>query len=201
MLKLAGEQLEGQLADHIALLDAHTYQLMDSLRTNKNQILTPVQAFTTQVVTAGRLVATIMVVPRALTISHLLIDVTGTASAGKFARLDIYGIGANLYPGSLLLDAGTVAVDSTGLKVLEISGGQSLDKGIYFLAVISDGAPTIRGYQAAWSPLGASASTLSAFSLSLYKSSENPSALADPYPTPDGEWTAGYGAIRVSSLD
>ena len=200
MLKLAGELLEGQFADHTTRLDAHTYQLMDESRTGKNQILVPVQAFSTQVVTANRLVATVMVVPRAMTLSQLVIDVTA-AAAGKIARLGIYSVGANLYPGSLILDAGTVALDTTGLKTLQISGGQVLGKGIYFLAVISDGAPTLRSYQAAWSPLGSSTSALSALTISVYKENENSAALADPFPSPDAEWTKGYGAVRISSLD
>lgn len=200
MLKLAGELLEGQFADHTARLDAHTYQLMDEGRTGKNQMLVPVRAFATQVITAGRLVAMVMVVPRAMTLSHLVVDVTA-AAAGKIVRLGIYGVGANLYPGSLILDAGTVAVDTTGLKILQISGGQALEKGIYFLTVISDGAPTLRSYQAAWSPLGPSISALSALTTSVYKETENSAALADPFPTPDTEWTVGYGALRISSLD
>ncbi len=201
MLKLAGELLEGQFADHTSRLDAHTYQLMDRSRTGKNQILVPVQAFATQAVTANRLIATVMVVPRAVTLSQLVVDVTTAAAAGKIARLGIYATGGNLYPGSLTIDGGTVAVDTTGLKVLQIGGGQKLDKGIYFLAVISDGTPTLRSYQAAWSPLGPSTSALSALTVSVYKENENPAALANPFPAPDAEWTVGYGAVRLSSLD
>ncbi len=201
MLKLAGECIEGQLADHEASLDAHSYQLMDRLRTGKNQILLPIYAFGTVTVVANRLVGTFMLVPRAMTLSHLVIEVTSAAAAGKIARLGIYNVGTNLYPGTLLLDAGTVAVDSTGLKTLQISGGQALTKGIYFIAVISDGTPAIRYYSAAWSPIGANNTNLAGTAASLYKGGENPAALADPFPTPDGEWSAGYGAVRVSSLD
>jgi hypothetical protein len=201
MLKLAGECIEGQLAEHEASIDAHSYQLMDKLRTGKNQILLPIYYFGTVTVTANRLVGTFMLVPRDMTLSHLVIEVTSAAAAGKVARLGIYNVGDNLYPGSLLLDAGSVAVDSTGLKTLQISGGQSLTRGIYFIAVISDGAPTIRQYSAAWSPLGANTTNLAGIAASLYKGDENPAALANPFPTPDGEWSNGYGAVRISSLD
>lgn len=201
MLKLAGECIEGQLAEHEASIDAHSYQLMDRLRTGKNQILLPVATFGTVVVVANRLVGTFMLVPRAMTLSHLLVEVTSAATAGKIARLGIYQVGTNLLPGALVLDAGTIAVDGTGLKVSEISGGQALTKGIYFLAVISDGTPTIRYYTGAWSPIGANASNLAGIAVSVYKGSENPTALPNPFPTPDGEWTTGYGAVRISSLD
>lgn len=201
MLKLAGECIEGQLAEHEASIDAHSYQLMDRLRTGKNQILLPAYTFGSTTVVANRLVGTYILIPRAMTLSHLVIEVTSAATAGKIARLGIYNVGDNLYPGSLLLDAGTVAVDSTGLKALQISGGQALTKGVYFIAVISDGTPTLRNYSTAWSPIGANNTNLAGIVTSLYKGSESPTALADPFPTPDGEWSTGYGAVRISSLD
>jgi len=201
MLKLAGECIEGQLAEHEASIDAHSYQLMDRLRTGKNQILLPAYTFGSTTVVANRLVGTYMLIPRAMTLSHLVIEVTSAATAGKIARLGIYNVGDNLYPGTLLLDAGTVAVDSTGLKALQISGGQALTKGIYFIAVISDGTPTVRHYSTAWSPIGANNTNLAGIATSLYKGSENPATLTDPFPYPDGEWSIGYGAVRISSLD
>jgi hypothetical protein len=201
MLKLAGECIEGQLAEHEASIDAHSYQLMDRLRTGKNQILLPTYVFGTVTVTANRLVGSLMLVPRAMTLSHLVIEVTSAADAGNIARLGIYKVGDNLYPGSLLLDAGTVAVDSTGLKALQISGGQALTKGVYFIAVISDGTPAVRYYSTAWSPIGANNTNLAGTVTSLFKGSENPAALADPFPDPEGEWSTGYGAVRISSLD
>ena len=201
MLKLAGECIEGQLAEHKASVIAHSHQLMDRLKPDKNQILLPANYFGTVAVTANRLVGTLLPVPRDMTLSHLVIEVTSAAEAGKIARLGIYKIGDNFYPGDLLLDAGTVAVDSTGLKTLQISGGQKLTKGIYFIATISDGAPTVRYYSSAWSPIGANTTNLAGVVTSLYKNGENPAALADPFPAPDGEWSSGYGAVRISSLD
>lgn len=201
MIKLAGECIEGQLAEHEASIDAHSYQLMDRPRTGKNQILLPAYYFGSVTVTVNRLVGTFILVPRDMTLSHLVIEVTSAADAGKVARLGIYNVGDNLYPGSLLLDAGTVAVDSTGLKALQIDGGQALAKGIYFIAAISDGAPAIRYYYTAWSPLGVNNSNLAGTVAIVYKNDENPAALPDPFPTPDSEWSTGYGAVKISSLD
>ena len=43
----------------------------------------------------------------------------------------------------MLLDAGEMSVATTGVKTITIN--QQLTKGIYWLAVVSDGAPTLLG--------------------------------------------------------
>lgn len=52
------------------------------------------------------------------------------------ARVGIYNF-ANGVPGSLVLDCGTVAVGSTGVKTVTIS--QALPRGMYALAIVADG--------------------------------------------------------------
>ena len=74
----------------------------------------------------------------------------GTTGSGAytircFARLGIYKNGVNVYPGDLALDAGEVAVDTTGLKTASIS--KQLVKGIYFLAYVCAGAPTVTNHK------------------------------------------------------
>ncbi len=83
------------------------------------------------------------------TYDRIGIEVTAAgASVGSLARLCIYNSqnsGSGIAPGSLVVDAGTVAVgsaDGTGTKILTIS--ETLQQGYYFLAYLSDDVPTLR---------------------------------------------------------
>ena len=120
MLKLAGELLEGQLADHAADLDAHTKNVLEIVRTGE-YYLSPSHGYGTLTMVANRLYARPLVVVRDITIDRLAIEVTSAGAAGTKARLGIYNVGTNLYPGTLILDAGEVAVDATGIKAATIS--------------------------------------------------------------------------------
>lgn len=73
------------------------------------------------------------------TVVRLGLKVT-TAAAGKSARLGLYN-SANQVPTSLILDAGTVSVAATG--VVEITLSHAIAPGVYWLAVVSDGTPTV----------------------------------------------------------
>ena len=76
------------------------------------------------------------------TIDQLLIAVTAASGGGTTARLGIYNASVDWVPGTLILDAGTVAVDGNGNKTIAIS--QALTPGRYYLALNSDSTPTIR---------------------------------------------------------
>ena len=80
-------------------------------------------------------------VTRLKTFDRIAVDVTAEV-AGKSIRLGIYNDGTNLYPGTLVLDAGTVSAASTGLKAVTIS--KQLTKGLYWLAAVSDGTPGLK---------------------------------------------------------
>jgi len=77
------------------------------------------------------------------TYDRISIHVT-TAVAGKSCQLGIYADSAGV-PGALVLDAGNVSAATTGGK--EINIAQSLPRGWYWLACVSDGTPTLRTYQ------------------------------------------------------
>ena len=140
MLKLAGELLEGQLADHVADLDAHTRNVWETVRVGE-YYLNPTAGGTNYPAVADDLYARQLIVVRDMTVDRIAIHVHTAGAAGKKARLGIYNNGTNLYPGTLLLDAGTVDVDSIGVKAITIN--QSLPKGIYWAALITDGTPKI----------------------------------------------------------
>lgn len=146
MLKLAGELIEGQLADHIARLDAHTYEAFSILRTGGYYTGYGSMAHVTNIaLTANRLYCVPFVVPRDITIDRIAIHVYSAGAGGTKARLGIYNDGTNLHPGTLLADLGTVDVDGTGIKAITIDPAQALTKGLYWLALISDGTPSLKG--------------------------------------------------------
>lgn len=78
------------------------------------------------------------------TYDRIGIHVSTAGAAGVVARLGIYNVSlvaSFIRPSDLLLDAGTVAVDTTGQKEITIS--ETLTTGWYFLVYQSDGAPTL----------------------------------------------------------
>jgi len=202
MLKLAGECIEGQMADHIARLDAHTKNIYEVLRTGE-YLAHPLGTRWSQVnvVVANTLYGSLFLVSRDITVDRIAISVQ-SLSAGN-CRLGIYNVGTNLYPGTLLLDAGTVATGATGLKTIVIN--QSLPKGIYFVALVCDATPTLYGTNATYppviSPLGLQSTDINA----VYQGWSVAFTYA-ALPTP---FTAGgalatvkhYIALRLASLD
>ena len=127
-----------RMFDHEADLDAHTRNMWEVMRTG--EYIGLVNANATPSMVANRLYATPLLVVRNITIDRIAIQVT-TLAGGASARLGIFNNGANLYPGSLLLDAGTVSVATTGIKAITIN--QALTKGLYWFAVVSDGVPQL----------------------------------------------------------
>ena len=85
-----------------------------------------------------------IVVRTPITADQILCEVTTAAAAGKTARLGIYNADADWQPTSLVLDAGNVATDSTGVKAASIS--QTLSTGRYLLAINHNGTPSMREY-------------------------------------------------------
>ena len=81
---------------------------------------------------------------REMTFGALAVDVT-TAQAGSTVRLGIYeadiSAAANLSPGALVDDAGTIDSSSTGDKVL--AAENTLAAGYHFLVAVSDTASVI----------------------------------------------------------
>ena len=129
------------IAAHAAILDAHTLNELEVLRTGE-YYSSDTNLSATLAITANELYGVPLVVARNITVDRIAFEVTGAGAGGTTARMGIYNNGTNLYPGTLLLDAGTVSVASTGIKAITIA--QALPKGIYFLALVSDGTPTIR---------------------------------------------------------
>jgi hypothetical protein len=91
----------------------------------------------------GTLIFISFVAPATTTIDRIGIDVSSAGTAAvSVHRLGIWANSSNA-PGTLLVDAGTVATDSTGFKEITIS--QSVTVGTrYWLGVVQQGAPASR---------------------------------------------------------
>ena len=76
--------------------------------------------------------------PKAITVTGMLLRVTSAGGAGSVARLGIYASSElSASGGSLVLNAGTVAIDSTGVKT--ITGlSTSLAAGWYLVGLVHD---------------------------------------------------------------
>jgi hypothetical protein len=80
---------------------------------------------------------------RDVTVDRIACEVAGTpGSAGSLHRLGIWS-DSDGAPGTLLLDAGTVATDSTGFKEITISQALS-GRTVYWLGAVQQGAPATR---------------------------------------------------------
>lgn len=75
-----------------------------------------------------------VIVPANMTVDRIAVEVN-TAAASQVARLGIYEADADGLPSTLLLDAGTVSVATTGVKTITIS--QALSAQPYYLAIVT----------------------------------------------------------------
>jgi len=73
-----------------------------------------------------------------ITITRIGAEINAAGQAGSLLRLGIYN-DSNGIPGSLLLDAGTIAGDSA-MSVQEITISQALSPGVYWFAAVVQAA-------------------------------------------------------------
>lgn len=99
-------------------------------------------AQTTGAIVANRLYAMPFVVPKRVWIDGLAFNVT-TAGTGN-ARIGLYESDGRGYAGKLIADSGNISIASTGVKTYLPSGGILLTPGLKFLAIVSNGTPTLR---------------------------------------------------------
>ena len=97
-----------------------------------------------------------IVVTTSITITSLSLQCFGAGAAGSGARLSIYNSSSGWVPTTLVLDAGTVALTSTGTKTIS-SLSTTLTPGNYFFRVQADDTAgtrptmnTIRGHPINW---------------------------------------------------
>lgn len=93
-------------------------------------------------------VYTPLAVPADSSIDRIAVDVITAGGAGAVMRLGLYNDNGTGRPGTLLLDAGTVDVSTTGTK--EIIVAQALSAGLIWMVAVVQGAaatrPTMRSH-------------------------------------------------------
>jgi hypothetical protein len=130
---------------------------------------------------ANTISGSIIPVYRKMTFDRIAINVAGAVASS--VRLGIYNVDQTLiYPTSLILDAGVVDVSGTGLKAITIA--QQLDKGLYFVAMVGDGTPTLyrASYNNIFSTALGSASGEIRYNCDGFYKSQAYGALPDPFP-------------------
>ena len=186
--------------NHASILDAHTRNLYQLLKTGKyiSSLYRAQFDFVEVLAEANYLKAVPFPVPRPITLDQIAIYVTTAGGAGAEMRLGIYNDGVNLYPAGLLLDAGVIDATTTGIKAIIIN--QALAKGMYWLACVCNDATVkipITCYHT--SPLGYSDPRYNAGNLAV---NYNYGALPNPFPSGAGD--GGYlylVSVRIASLD
>ncbi len=191
-----------KIANHRADLDAHTYNLLSEIRTG--------EYFSggcgaprswTYGINADYLYATPFCAARAMSIDRLAVYIS-TARDGKVARLGVYRNGSNSAPGELVVDGGEVSVGTTGLKAAAVS--EALAPGLYWLAILSDGDPTVKAFSQNQCTISAITTMSDGYNYeTCWKRSYGFAALPDPFGTPV---KAAYITIpglmvRLASLD
>lgn len=85
-------------------------------------------------------------VPTTITLDKIALTVTIIGDVGSTIRMGIYSNNANNYPGSLLVDQGTVAGDA--VATAELTFNRVLTPGTYWIAAVVQGvtvtSPTVR---------------------------------------------------------
>lgn len=187
------------LTTHAADLDAHMSDLYQIKMTGNYFVPWPVETYGTVALFANSIYARPFFVARSMTIDALAIYITIAGAGGTVVRLGIYNDGTNLYPGSLIQDYGTVAVDGTGTAA--IASDQALTKGLYWLVYVSDGTPTAHAAYLSFSPLGQLA--INFYNTSKYegwyKAAVGIGALADPFVAAAG-LTVGFVPLILPKL-
>jgi hypothetical protein len=92
--------------------------------------------------------AMIVLLGKAVTLTELAVKVTSAGDAGSTIRLGIYNDNGSHYPGTLLVDLGTVTGGSTGVQTIS-SLTQALSAGAYWFTAtiqnVTTTAPTLTG--------------------------------------------------------
>jgi len=188
--------------NHNADLDAHMADFYQQREVGQYHSLPGKFSGTTDVQVANRFSTLPFFTPRTITVDRIAVHVT-TADAGKSIRLGIYE-DTDFNPVDLLLDAGEISAGATGVIAATID--QVLTKGNWWLVCVSDGTPTLRGFDRGNTPLTRMGiMTASAFDYTYVRKYVDDSygALSATFPAGIALAT-GTGpliAVRIASLD
>ncbi|MCK9524736.1 MAG: hypothetical protein M0R49_02255 [Limnochordia bacterium] len=151
-MKRAGETFGGALNAHEERINAHFQPVMGRLRQGQYIPDIPAHGYSSYAPPAGSLYAGIFLATTGILLDSLALFVAEPATAGKLIRLGIYSCRDDMYPGTLLLDAGTVTADEAERRELAIN--HTLECGYYYLAVLVEESCGLRYLKLSQSPLG-----------------------------------------------
>ncbi len=131
-----------------------------------------------------------------ITLDRIAIQVSSSSvTTGSTARLGIYEATINWQPDALIVDAGTVAIDSTGIKALTIA--ETLVAGRYLLVYIADQSDVVYREMQAIAPFSGIAPT--AFVAPIIELSIASQASAHPaLPDPGTDWVSAAGSASIA---
>lgn len=140
--------------------------------------------------------ATPIFVPRAVTLDRIGAEVTVAGEAGSVIRLGIYSDDGNGVPGTLLLDAGTIAGDGSAIWK-EIAISQAVPAGLIWVTGVAQLCPTlpptVRVASSQQVPVTYTSAPTSASPVAYVSGTSPTGAL----PTPFGTVVNGGNGIRV----
>ena len=191
-----------RIGAHSADLDAHTYNLLSEIRTGEyfSGGCGAPRSWTYGIYD-DYLYATPFCAARAMSIDRLAVYVS-TARAGKVARLGMYRNGSNNAPGDLVVDGGEISVGTTGLKTVTVS--EALTPGLYWLAIVSDGDPTLKAFSQNQCTISAITTMSDGYDYeTCWKRSYSFAPLPDPFgaPVKAAYITIPGLMVRLASLD
>lgn len=96
----------------------------------------------TQALSANLIRYMIIRVVTPIVIDQLICEVTSQGTSGQTARMAIYNCDGDQQPTSLIVDGGTVAVDTQGVKTASVS--VALSAAHYLMAINTDSSATFR---------------------------------------------------------
>ncbi len=141
----AGATVDGvDISAHATDIDAHMPYITQSILIGQYDFGMPYVSEGTLALTADTIYFIAFFIPRTRTYDRIGVELTTNGAAGILVRLGIYNATSAHIPGALVLDAGTVVVDNGAAVLKTITISKQLIPGNYFMAVVSDGTPTLR---------------------------------------------------------
>ena len=101
---------------------------------------------TTGALTANRIYSLPLILEKKSKIIDLRVNVTTAVPSNLF--LAIYS-DSNVYPNQKLIESTAISTATTGIKIFSIPGGLILDKGLYWLSLLSSSNPSVRCFNSA----------------------------------------------------
>ncbi len=151
-MKLAGETEANLIIRHQKCINAHFQPALGDFKSGQYIPDLPFSGYYSFEPAAGSLFAGIFAASVDMEIDRLAVNIASPADEGKSLRLGIYACRADLYPGTLILDAGTASASEAGTR--EIAINQILERGYYNLAVLLENPCGLNYLKLAQSPLG-----------------------------------------------